>query len=613
MAFTIEVEEWVGSVWHRFITRRANPDFPEARVDLESMQRPLSLLFRAMGGASGVGVEAASARDLLLRRNLLQQVAGTCKQLPVAWCDASNLRLPQSLAVYPEVSLNQDLYRWLALLAAQAGPMRHWARDNQRWTQAILEHFPAMRPRYQRLVEAHLQLRPDPSQLPKAEAALEAALCQALREPGSVSQFPRSERAPWPLPLWLYPADNLGEPQAAQRAEEGEGNLEAPPGGESRQRKRARRVDESSSKGGLLLFRLENLFSWSEHIELDRCGDDTEDLDAARVAEDLDELALSRQRMRQGGGLKLDLDLPAADFDDVPLGEGIKLPEWDYRKQCLQKDFVNLQLMLPRGAEAKPLPLHLSPLARRLRRQFEHLRNDRQWLRQQPQGSELDMQAWLDFHVERQNGQCAERGLFMEQRQNRRDLACLLLADLSMSTDAHLDNEHRVIDVVIDSLLLFGEALSAVGDPFALYGFSSLRRQQVRMQELKSFRQPYGDETRGRIQALKPGYYTRMGAAIRHATELLGNCKQRRKLLLLVTDGKPNDLDLYEGRYGVEDTRQAVMEARKQGLLPFCITIDREAGDYLPYMFGANGYTLIKEPQQLPFRLPQLYKQLTQS
>ncbi|UIP33580.1 MULTISPECIES: nitric oxide reductase activation protein NorD [Stutzerimonas] len=613
MAFTIEVEEWVGSVWHRFITRRANPDFPEARVDLESMQRPLSLLFRAMGGASGVGVEAASARDLLLRRNLLQQVAGTCKQLPVAWCDASNLRLPQSLAVYPEVSLNQDLYRWLALLAAQAGPMRHWARDNQRWTQAILEHFPAMRPRYQRLVEAHLQLRPDPSQLPKAEAALEAALCQALREPGSVSQFPRSERAPWPLPLWLYPADNLGEPQAAQRAEEGEGNLEAPPGGESRQRKRARRVDESSSKGGLLLFRLENLFSWSEHIEMDRCGDDTEDLDAARVAEDLDELALSRQRMRQGGGLKLDLDLPAADFDDVPLGEGIKLPEWDYRKQCLQKDFVNLQLMLPRGAEAKPLPLHLSPLARRLRRQFEHLRNDRQWLRQQPQGSELDMQAWLDFHVERQNGQCAERGLFMEQRQNRRDLACLLLADLSMSTDAHLDNEHRVIDVVIDSLLLFGEALSAVGDPFALYGFSSLRRQQVRMQELKSFRQPYGDETRGRIQALKPGYYTRMGAAIRQATELLGNCKQRRKLLLLVTDGKPNDLDLYEGRYGVEDTRQAVMEARKQGLLPFCITIDREAGDYLPYMFGANGYTLIKEPQQLPFRLPQLYKQLTQS
>lgn len=214
MAFAIEVEEWVGSVWHRFITRRADPDFPEARVELESMRRPLSVLFRAMGGASGIGVEAANARDLMLRRNLLQQVAGTCKQLPVAWCDASNLRLPQSLAVFPEVELNQDLYRWLALLAAQAGDMRHWARDNQRWTQSLLQQYPAMRPRYERLVEAHLLLRPDPDSLSKAEGALERALRQALREPGSVEQFPRSEIAPWPLPMWLYPAENLGVPQA---------------------------------------------------------------------------------------------------------------------------------------------------------------------------------------------------------------------------------------------------------------------------------------------------------------------------------------------------------------------------------------------------------------
>ena len=222
------------------------------------------------------------------------------------------------------------------------------------------------------------------------------------------------------------------------------------------------------------------------------------------------------------------------------------------------------------------------------------------------------MQAWLDFHVEREHGQCAERGLFMEQRQTRRDLACLLLADVSMSTDAHLNDEHRVIDVIRDSLLLFGETLSVLGDDFALYGFSSLRRHQVRMQELKSFTQRYDDNTRGRIQGLKPGYYTRMGAAIRQATQLLGKSKRRSKLLLLLTDGKPNDLDLYEGRYGVEDTREAVLEARRQGLTPFCITIDREAGDYLPYMFGANGYTLIRQPEQLPLRLPQLYRQLTQ-
>ncbi len=303
MAFTIEVEEWVGSVWHRFITRRASPDFPEAAVTLESMQRPLSVLFRAMGGASGVEVGAANARDLMLRRNLLQQVAGTCKQLPVAWCDSSNLRLPQSLAVYPERSLNEDLYRWLALLAAQAGEMRHWARDNQRWTQAILERFPAMRARYYRLVDAHLQLRPDPASLPRTEGALEQAICQALREPGSIVQFPRSEVAPWPLPMWLYPAENLGAPQATELGEEDQDNhLRAPSAEQKSVRKRAKRVEETTSKSGLMIFRLENLFSWSEHIELDRQGDDSEDEDASRVAEDLDEIALSRQRMRKGVG-----------------------------------------------------------------------------------------------------------------------------------------------------------------------------------------------------------------------------------------------------------------------------------------------------------------------
>lgn len=612
MAFTVELEEWVGSVWHRFITRRASPDFPEARVELISQQRPLALLFRAMGGASGMGVEAASDRALLLRRNVLQQIAGTCKQVPLAWCDENTLRLPSSLAVFPEVALNEELYRWLALLAAQAGPMSHWGRDNQRWTQRLLRRYPALLPRYQRLVDAHLQLRPDPASLSRSEAALERALCQALREPGSVEAFPRSERAAWPLPLWLYPPQHLASPLAADLGDESEESLATPPGEQKGGRKRAKRIDDSPRDGGLLVVRLENLFSWTEHVDLDRWSDDREDPDAARVADDLDELTLSRTRLRKGGGLKLHLDLPPADVDDIPLGEGIKLPEWDYRKQQMQDAFVNLQMLVPRDCEAQPLPPRLKVSAQRLRRQFEHLRNDRQWLRQQTQGSELDLQAWLDFHVEREHGQCAERGLFMEQRQTRRDLACLLLADVSMSTDAHLNDEHRVIDVIRDTLLLFGETLSGLGDDFALYGFSSLRRQQVRMQELKSFSQRYDDNTRGRIQGLKPGYYTRMGAAIRQATQLLSHSKRRSKLLLLLTDGKPNDLDLYEGRYGVEDTREAVLEARRQGLTPFCITIDREAGDYLPYMFGANGYTLIRQPEQLPLRLPQLYRQLTQ-
>ncbi len=611
MAFTLELEEWVGSAWHRFITRRASVDFPHARVDLVDRQRSLAVLFRALGGASGIALEAASERDLLLRRNLLMRIAGTCKHAPLASCDGNRLRLPSSLAVYPTVALNLELYRWLALLAAHAGPMTHWARDNQRWTWLLLQRYPALLPSYQRLVDAHITLRPDPASLSPAEAALEKALRKALREPGSVRHLPRSERAAWPLPLWLYPPLHLDTPQAVDLEDDAD-DLATPSGEQQGAPKRASRVDDHSRDGGLLVVRLENLFSWTEHVDLDRWADDSEDPDAARVAEDLDQLSLSRQRVRKSGGLKLHLDLPPADVDDIPLGEGIKLPEWDYRQQCLQPDFVNLQLMQPRADAPQPLPARLLGPAQRLRRQFQQLRTDRQWLRQQPQGAELDLQAWVDFHVQRQHGACSERGLYQEKRHTRRDLACLLLADLSMSTDAHLNDEQKVIDVIRDSLLLFGESLAGLGDAFALYGFSSLRRHQVRLQQLKTFEQAYDDRTRGCIQALKPGYYTRMGAAIRQATHLLGACKQRRKLLLLLTDGKPNDLDLYEGRYGVEDTRQAVVEARRQGLIPFCITIDKQAGDYLPYMFGAHGYTLIRQPEQLPLRLPQLYRQLTE-
>lgn len=612
MSFAIEVEEWAGSVWHKFITRKADPEFPEFKVELEPIQNGLALLFRAMGGGHEVSVEAAQARQMMVKRSFLQKVAGTARQLTVAWRDAQSVRLPPAIATYPDERLNLELYRWLTILSAHAGPMQHWGRDNQRWIAELMDQYPALQKRYTELVLAHLALRPEPKSLPPDEAKLEEAIRQALLKPGTVDEFPGSERAPWPVALWLYPPLNLGNPQQTHWDEEDGDMLGKAQGESSAPRKQASRVEDNAGKQGLLVFRLENLFTWTEHVDLDRTGDDNEDIDAARVADDLDEISLSKKRKRKGGGLKLHLDLPPADIDDIPLGEGIKMPEWDFRRNELRKDFANVEMMQPRLQDAMELPEHLQPLAKKVRRQFEHLRAEPQWLRQQTQGSELDLQACVDFQVERKLGNTHEPGLFMDRRRCHRDLSCLALADLSMSTDAHVNNEKRVIEVVGDSLMLFAEALSVAGDDFSLYGFSSLRRHHVRMLEIKGFDQKYSANVCGAIQSLKPGYYTRMGTAIRRATQLLEKRPHRRKLLLLITDGKPNDLDLYEGRYGVEDTRHAVMEARKAGLIPFCITIDQQAGDYLPYMFGANGYTVIKEPVQLPTRLPQLYRLLTE-
>ncbi|HEX5276361.1 MAG TPA: VWA domain-containing protein, partial [Fluviicoccus sp.] len=116
---------------------------------------------------------------------------------------------------------------------------------------------------------------------------------------------------------------------------------------------------------------------------------------------------------------------------------------------------------------------------------------------------------------------------------------------------------------------------------------------------------------RGRIAAIKPGFYTRMGAAIRHSTTILKEQPAERRLLLVLTDGKPNDVDHYEGRYGIEDTRHAVRAAREAGLTVFCVTIDRDAADYLPHLFGGQGFVVVKDANELPRLLPRLYLQMT--
>ena len=191
-----------------------------------------------------------------------------------------------------------------------------------------------------------------------------------------------------------------------------------------------------------------------------------------------------------------------------------------------------------------------------------------------------------------------------------RSLASVVLADISLSTDAYATQDDRVIDLIRDSLLVFGGALDSVGDPFEMLGFSSVRRN-VRIHELKRFGESWDTAAQERVAAIKPGYYTRMGAAIRHGTKRLSQRPERQRLLLILSDGKPNDLDQYEGRYGLEDTRHAVHEARQAGLVPFCVTIDQQAHDYLPHLFGARGFARIPRPEQLARALTQVYVMLT--
>ncbi len=610
------MEEQVGQYWDRFITRIAYEGHIEHAVELKELTTSLGIFFRALGGDGALTITAATATEHGARRSWLHRIAGTGQKAELAWRDDDRLHLPQKLDVYPDRALNRELYFWLAALAGTPADTRGiWLLDNQQRTLATLDQFPGLRSRYQRLVEGLIPLRPKLDKLKADEAEQERAIQAALLNPGSVTDLPESQFAPHPVPLWLHPSpprsmvggsgsdtgqgENKGD-GASRKADQ-----------KRRQAERAEMPDKESAPMGV---RYEtSLFTFAEYVKLDRSAEEDEDLEQAEnIADELDSMAVTEDGETTASSIKFDLDLPSASEDDIPLSEGILVPEWDFKKQLLQEDFTRIIPMMSRNAKPRELPDHLMKIARRLRRQFESLSARPNWIRGQYEGDRLDLDAYMDYRGARAGGSnSGDPRLFYQKRPLVRDLSCLLLADLSLSTDSWVNNDRQVIDVIRDSLYLFAESLSGSGDRFAIHGFSSRKRKHVRFNQIKSFEENYGAAIRGRIDDIKPGFYTRMGAAIRHATELLAKQPGEKKLLMLLTDGKPNDLDRYEGRYGIEDTRMAIVEARQQGLIPFCITIDEEASQYLPYLFGRQGYTLIRKADQLPQRLPQLYITLT--
>jgi nitric oxide reductase NorD protein len=610
------MEEYVGELWHRLITRAALKRYPEAAVELDAIAKTAAVYFRALGGDPGLSVSASPATRHSARRRLLEKVAGTNQKFEYSWRDDEVLRLPSRIDLFPQQSLNRDLYFWLVALAATpVDTDLLWIVRNQAATLAALGRFPGLRERYFRLVQGVIAQRIAPDSLPSDEAAQERAIRQALLRPGSINVLPDAKRAFQPVPLWPHPKPPLS---AVGQSPAGNGAPEA--GGrqnnarKNRRKHSAERSDVKEEKNTfLMMFRAESIFSWAEFIKVNRPQDDEDDSGSAHLAaEDMDKLTVVRDGQNTAARVKFDLDLPSASEDHEALGEGIPLPEWHWKKQQMQPNYCCLQEISAGENQEVELPPTLRRTANRLRRQFQALAPTRHWLKGQPDGEETDLDAWVQLSADRASGMRAEdHGLYRAQVNQQRDLACLLLADLSLSTDAYVSDHARTIDVIRDSLLLFSEALTATGDRFALCGFSSLRRSQVRFQRLKDFGEVYDGKVRGRIAAIRPGYYTRMGAAIRHATSLLAKQKNRQRLLLLLTDGKPNDLDQYEGRYGIEDTRMSLHEARRQGLRPFCVTIDSEASDYLPHLFGVGGYVVIRKPEDLPKELPLLYAQMT--
>ena len=283
-------------------------------------------------------------------------------------------------------------------------------------------------------------------------------------------------------------------------------------------------------------------------------------------------------------------------------------PEWDFRRRHYRKNWCTLREI---EMHPSPEPFVEQTLARHrglvvdLRRTFEALRDGNKRLRHQNSGDDIDLDALITAHADAAAGHEMSDHLFTQHRRIDRDIAVMFMVDVSGSTKGWINDAER------ESLVLLCEALEILGDRYAIYGFSGMTRKRCELYRIKRFDDDYGADVRARISGIKPQDYTRMGVIIRHLTRLLNKVEARTRLLITLSDGKPDDYDGYRGEYGIEDTRQALLEAKHTGVHPFCITIDHRGHDYLPHMYGAVNYTVIEDVRQLPVRVSDIYRRLT--
>jgi nitric oxide reductase NorD protein len=240
-------------------------------------------------------------------------------------------------------------------------------------------------------------------------------------------------------------------------------------------------------------------------------------------------------------------------IDRTVPGEPIRYPEWDYRTRTYREPGATVHLVEPvlgsRDWVDRTLEEHRSMLAR-IRKQFEMLRAEPVILRRRLDGEDIDLDAYVENHVNFSAGLPRTDALYLTRRPARQSIAITVLIDVSGSTDSWISGHRRIIDVEREALLLLCIALDGLGEPYAVQAFSGEGPHGVTIRDIKQFSEPYNNEVARRIEALEPESYTRAGAAIRHATSSMMHQTAVHRLLLLLSDGKPNDIDEYEGRYG---------------------------------------------------------------
>ncbi len=289
--------------------------------------------------------------------------------------------------------------------------------------------------------------------------------------------------------------------------------------------------------------------------------------------------------------------------------------EWDYLNQSYRPDWVSVYEALHPKGNAEDIDRILAKhaaLAKRLKKMLDLLKpQDKVRIRYQEEGSELDLDVALRSLIDYKSGAMPDPRINMSHKTSGRNIAVMVLLDLSESlNEKAAGSEQTVLELSQEAVSLLGWAIEKLGDPFAIAGFHSNTRHDVRYLHIKGFSEHWDDEVKGRLAAMDASYSTRMGAAMRHAAHYLEKQQADKKLMLILTDGEPADIDSKDGRILIEDARQAVKELDQQGIYTYCINLDSKADEYVADIFGKQ-YTIIDQVAQLPEKLPTLFMSLT--
>ncbi|MBC7153387.1 MAG: nitric oxide reductase D protein [Rhodobacteraceae bacterium] len=633
-----EPEETIGKLWHAFASRLDAPQVHHgAAVDLSEVSGRLAVFFRGLGGAHSVEIRPVSPEVSRHRLRFLRRLGTDAELTPRASFDGEVLRLPESLALFPTREANGALYLWLAAAVAHASapasdpdPLRAdllSLRAAHEMTRAALAAAPGLRDLYAGLCSATLHYRPSVG-LPRSEAVIEALIRHLLGDPAPLSaraedfktamesgEFsaltaPRGYRPYRPVALW----PDLRALVLSARDEVESRDTDGPPeeGSDKTHRARRRHADQAERRDSLILHKFEAVLSWAEFLNLNRRVDDDDPDSAKKAADDQEEIGLGQISKAPATRLKLHLDLAPEDVDRERLSGVTLYPEWDTRIGAYLPDHVRVLDSMAEPVDCVPAFREDPRAARRIthvRRQFEALRPGRVSIPGQLDGDELDMDAAVRARVDILANGAGSNRIWRQTRPVARDLAVSILLDVSRSTESAV-GDRAVIDIEREALAALAWGLDACGDEFAIHAFSSLKRDRVYIQTCKDFTEPMTGLIEQRIAGLRPGFYTRLGAAVRHASADLARQGHRRRLLLVITDGKPNDLDHYEGRHGIEDTAMAVREARRAGQSVFGITVDKQAKAWFARMFGQGAFHVIPHPERLTEALPMIYREL---